>query len=202
MTIMKIDLDVAYEEEELSALRSFHERMNHLNSCSLMQAGRASIRANMKVSAAGGVSLEVTLPAEAEVAECLMRFRFFYLKKEPTNFLKILGIVRRRARGESVHELVAILSDQWRNSLFKNGASLRMGKRKISADYVLDLWFNAHYFHGDQKKSVELDRLNSVLSEDFSKYLMLDCVYNAIDVMQRFHAGMAGLFLKQTEGDV
>lgn len=195
MAILHIDLAVDYPEEEFRALRSFHERMNHLNTCTLMQAGRASISAGLRISSSKGVGVEVKLPAEAEVAEFLMRFRFFYLKKEPTHFPRILGIIRRHAKGDSVHELVSVLGGQWRNSLFKNAATLRLNGKKIGTEYVLDLWFNAHYFHGDQDKSVELDRLNSILSEDLSKYLLLDSVYNAVDVLQRFHSGMAGLFL-------
>lgn len=201
MTMVTIDLAVDYPQDEFAALYSFHTRMNQLNRCTLMQEGKAAISAGLSYSISRGVTTEVKLPPEAEVAEFLMRFRFFYLKKEPTHFPRILNIIRRRARGDAVREVISILNDQWRNSLFKNAVNLRMNGKKIGAEYILDLWFNAHYFHGDQDKSIELERLNSILSESLSRYMLLDSVYNAVGVLQRFHSGMAGLFQSPTEDE-
>jgi hypothetical protein len=60
----------------------------------------------------------------------------------------------------------------------------------LTASRIFDLWLNAHYFHNDQDKERELERLSKALSPDFVKFLLAnsvtECCRCALELMYAF----------------
>ena len=54
----------------------------------------------------------------------------------------------------------------------------------------MDLWFNAHYFHSDEVKEKELEKLKECFSGEFAKYMLLDAVFEATKVVFKVFNGL------------
>ncbi|MBN8223991.1 MAG: hypothetical protein J0L89_04135 [Xanthomonadales bacterium] len=195
MTTVHVTIDPNIESNDLADLRLFHERVVSLANTALVKGNQSRIGASLSISRESGIVVRTTLPPEEQLAQFLMAFRFFYLKKEPTHFPRILNVVSKYA-DNSYREIAKTLKLQWKQSLFKNSATIRWNGQPLTAKQLIDLWFNAHYFHSDADKRTELARLNALMREDFCKFLLVDSTYNASDVVQRFHSGIGALFVQ------
>ena len=194
MTTASVKISTDMSASDLKVLRDFHDRVLILSKTKLVKGSDSGIKANLKINAETGFSVNVALPPEEQLAEFLMAFRFFYLKKESTFFPRIVNLVGKYS-DESYRQVANLIKQQWSDSLFKKAMGVKLNGKNISSDYLIDLWFNAHYFHNDEKKKAELEELNSLLQNDFCKFMFVDSVYNASDVVRRFHAGIGSLFL-------
>ena len=194
MTLAKVKISTNIAAEDLAALRVFHDRVVSLANTKLIKGENSKITASISLKASSAATFSATFPPEEELAQFLMAFRFFYLQKEPTHFPKIVNIVSKYADG-SYTAIARELKSQWKNCLFKNSMSITLNGKSISGSTLIDLWFNAHYFHSVAEKRAELDRLNALLQVDFCKYMLMDSTYNASDVVRRFHSGIGELFV-------
>jgi hypothetical protein len=50
---------------------------------------------------------------------------------------------------------------------------------EITPTMLIDLWFNAHYFHSDELKEQNLTNLKNALSIDVCRFMLADAVYEA-----------------------
>ena len=194
MQIANVKISKDIRAEDLAVLRLFHDRVVALANTKLVKSNNSKITASISLKSNADIAFSARLPPEEELAQFLMAFRFFYLQKEPTNFPKIINLVSRYS-DDSYTAVGRTLKSQWKNCLFKNAMNIKINGKHISGSLLIDLWFNAHYFHSETEKRAELDRLNSLLQEDFCKYMLIDSAYNASDVVRRFHAGIGELFV-------
>jgi hypothetical protein len=177
--------------DDFETLSLFHQRVINLASTKLVKGTESNIRASIKIQADSGLQFTTKLPPEEQLAQFLMAFRFFYLKKEKTHFPKILAIVAKYS-GPEFRQVSNIIRSQWDQSC---SVHVLLNSETITSSKLIDLWFNAHYFHGEVRKQRELDRLNDFLTNDFCKFMFLDSLYNASDAVRRFHAGIGELFV-------
>jgi hypothetical protein len=143
---------------------------------------------------------EASVPPEEQIAEFLMAFRFFYLEKESTNFHKILGLLGKHAQEPEAREALKILKAQWANALFQTTLYLSLNDQPVTASLLLDLWFNAYYFHSDKEKGEKLSSLNEAFTESFSKYMLLDSTYNATKTIFIVYNGLEELVRTRRNG--
>jgi len=64
--------------------------------------------------------------------------------------------------------------------------------KEITPIMLIDLWFNAHYFHSDECKDQNLANLKEALSIDGCRFMLADAVYEAstavLDLANALHA--------------
>jgi len=191
MTQVFVHINPDIPEPDLSQLKLFHDRVVALANTRLVKGGQSNINASIRLKAGTPISRQVALPPEEQVAQFLMAFRFFYMKSEQTHFPRIVNLVSRYS-DPGAAEVFRAIKARWEHScsvqLQVNGEPIRSGR-------LIDLWFNAHYFHGEPAKREQLDGMNALLSDDLSKFMLLDAVYNASEVVRGFHACIGALFV-------
>jgi hypothetical protein len=187
---VQIDILESLSNEEWKVLKGFCNKANRLISTKLVADGNSAISGKVRYEKDKGLRFEATLPPEEQVAEFLMAFRFFYLKKEATYFPKILKIIGKHTTQAEAYQALKVFSRQWENSLFGNAVFIKVNGKQISTSLLLDIWFNAHYFHSDIKKGTELQKLKSLLTEDFTKCMLLDAIYGATKIVLMVSNGL------------
>lgn len=187
---IEIHISDSLSHGEWDVLRAFCDKAHRLISTKLVSDGDASIKGNVRYEKDKGMWFQASLPPEEQVAEFLMAFRFFYLQKEDTCFPKILSIVGRHTEQEEAREALKFFRKRWENSLFGNAMQLKLNGKQITTSSLLDIWFNAHYFHSDKDKVKELQVMKSLFSEDFAKYMLLDASYEASKIVLKFYQGL------------
>jgi hypothetical protein len=166
------------DSAEVRALAAFKRRAGELLQTRVLQSG-GRIHANVKFRAGEGLAFVIELPEEEDLRSFYMAFRFFYLQKEPSNFLRVANIIQRHASHDLVNRRFEALKDQWHGAMERKGWSLAVNGEELTARLLIDLWFNAHYFHSDEDKEAKLRELNGILSTDFNRFLLADAVYEA-----------------------
>ena len=166
------------DSADVRSLTAFKHRSEEVLQTRVLQGG-GRIHANVKFRAGQGVGGAVELPAEEDLRSFYMAFRFFYLQQEPSNFLRVANIIQRRAALDVVNRHIEALKAQWHGAMERKGWSLAVNGHELTAGLLIDLWFNAHYFHSDEDKQARLRELNGILSTDFNRFLLADAVYEA-----------------------
>lgn len=136
------------------------------------------------------VWFEASLPPEEQIAEFLMAFRFFYLQDEQTHFLKILSILGKHAAQAEGRKFLKMMKVKWHQALFGNALQMKIGSKRMTASLVIDLWFNAHYFHSDEPKEAELEKLKKILTPDFAKFMLLNALYESAKLIAIIYKGL------------
>jgi hypothetical protein len=156
--------------DEWISLRTFKHRVLELEQNSLVREGY-DLSANISLVTGKLPSFTVkAVPLEEPFRSLLLTFRHFWANDEPSNFLRVLNIAARHA--PDAREYVDVLRTQWNNALFGGLMNMSFNNSPLTADHIFDLWLNAHYFHNDQAKQQELERLSRMLSPDFVKFLL------------------------------
>src|SRR4030095_10092884 len=175
-------------EDDWKVLRQFCEKATRLATTRLVKGG-SKIRGKIQYERGKGLSAEAEMPPEEQIAEFLMAFRFFYLQNEATHFPKILRLIGRCTNVRELREALKSFGRQWNNSLFRNTFEIKLNDKKIDTALLLDLWFNAHYFHSDDEKGRELENLKEVFSEPYAKYMLLEATFEATNVVFKVFDG-------------
>ena len=191
MRYVQIDISKTLAEEEWKTLQAFCEKARRLGHTKLVSSGESYIHGRFHYDVDKGTEFSATLPPEEQVAEFLMAFRFFYLQNEPTHFLKVLALLGRHAKDNEEAKIgLKSYRQQWEGALFQESVQITCDHKKITAMRVIDLWFNAHYFHTDSMKSAELEELKKFVSEPFAKFMLLDATYTATKLVFKLHHGL------------
>lgn len=176
---IEVEISPKLSNDDWAVLVAFCEKAERLIATKLVSSGRSDINGKVRYEQEKGLWFEATLPAEEQVAEFLMAFRFFYLKKEKTFFLRTLNLLRRHVDNSDAGQHFERLKQRWENGLFSSAMSIQLNGETMTASLLLDVWLNAHYFHSDEDKGEKLRELNEAFSNDFSKYMMLDGAFEA-----------------------
>ena len=185
------------DAEEWKSIKAFCKRAAQLANTKLLKSGESGIQGKIRYEENKGLWFEGVLPTEEQIAEFLMAFRFFYLQKERTYLPKILKILGKHTSQEELRQALKIYRQLWDQELFGNAMQLTLNNKKITASDILDLWFNAHYFHSDEDKSKELEKLTMFFSNNFSKVMLLDTIYEKTRIIFRLYEGLRGLVEKE-----
>lgn len=184
-------------EPEWQVLGEFCAKAKRLIATKVVARDESAISCKIHYTQERGMWFEATVPPEEQIAEFLMVFRFFYLEKEPTNFYKILALLGKHAQEPEAKEALKHLKAQWANSLFQTALYISLNGQPVTASLLLDLWFNAHYFHSNREKSEKLAQLNEAFTEAFSKYMLLESTYNATKTIFTLYSGLEELVNKR-----
>jgi hypothetical protein len=116
------------------------------------------------------------IPKDEKLKEICLAFRFFYLEKELSNFLRVRNILAKHSGSEEVTRYLNSLKDGWNRALAEMHASDFIG-RQISGREYIDMWFNAYYFHTDVDEERKLEDVNTFLSEDVSRFYLYITIF-------------------------
>ena len=107
-----------------------------------------------------------------------MKFRFFYLEREPAKFESIISLLRKKAKDEWACSYLDSLRKQYHALMDQNIVSNSMGY-PVSNREIINLWFNSDFFHSDFDKREKLININQSISEKasiFQLYTAITCV--------------------------
>jgi len=176
---LNVRISPTLSDKDWAVLSAYCEKSERLIATKLISSDQSSINGKIRYDQEKGLRFEATLPPEELVAEFLISFRFFYMKKEKTFFLRALNILRKLVDDADARQHFNLLKQRWENGLFSSAMSIQLNGETMTASLLLNLWFNAHYFHSDEDKTEKLKELNEAFSNDFSKYMMLDGAFEA-----------------------
>lgn len=171
---VEVHISSLLTEDEWKILRLFCDKVKRIAGTKFVLNQTNSIRCRISYTQENRLCFSAEVPSEELIAEFLLAFRFFYHKKEPTHFPKILGIIGKHTTNEDVRQALRLFGKKWNDSLFQEALNITYNDRAVTSSLLLDLWFNAHYFHQDEEKRRELDKLIEGFSENFAKYMLLD----------------------------
>lgn len=177
----------AFGGSERDSIRAYQRRVPELMATRVVMSA-ASIRGKLKWESGAGLQTFANLPPEDDLRSFYMAFRFFFLKSEPSYFMRVANIIGRHAQHPLVHSLLDRLRAQWTGALARQQFSIRVNGRALTTELLVDLWFNAHYFHSNPQKEAELNLLNSILSQDLNRYLLADAVFEATKAVGDLYA--------------
>ena len=80
--------------------------------------------------------------------------------------------------------------------------SITINEKQITAPTLLDLWFNAHYFHSDESKNEALDILNQAFTVDYSKFMLLDSVFNSTKIILMLYDGLKDMVARKVAKNI
>jgi len=127
-----------------------------------------TIKIHSKRLECGGYKGESNIPKNKDLKSLYYAFRFFYLKREPSNFNRIRNVISNIAIGVRERSYLKSLKDQWKIAESRTYLSSSL-HRDISGKEFMDLWLNAHFYHSDLRKRRQLKILNNLLSEELSR---------------------------------
>ncbi len=167
-------LETEPSDDEWRGIRTFRLRADELCKSSLVSEGY-ELSANMSWKAGEPPQFTVSaLPAEEPFRSLLLTFRHFVANDEPSNFLRVLNIVARHA--PEARAFLEGLRDRWNQALFGGLMNISVSGKLLTASHIFDLWLNSHYFHNDEAKKQELERLSNMFTSDFVKFLLANAV--------------------------
>lgn len=195
MTPRHVQLAVSSKlsEDDWKLVDAFKARADRLAGTRLASdASISAISGTIKISHKG-LTFQGNLPPESELVEHLAALRLFVLKREPSNFERMLSTLGRYADTDDARAALRQIRGRWNDALFNGAVSLAWNGKKLTTALVLDLWFNGFYFHGDEKKAEELASLAAVVTEVLAKFALVDAAYNATKIILKLRASMEGL---------
>lgn len=190
---IEVHISSLLSENDWEILRMFCDKARRLAATKLASEGGTGIRGKIRYERDKGLWFESELPPEEQVAEFLMAFRFFYLQKEPTHFLKVISLIGRHTNNQDVRRALKVFGKQWNDFLFGKAFNIQFNDTPITSSLLLDLWFNAHYFHSNKDKEGELNKLKEGFSENFAKYMLLDAAFEATKIIFKIFNGLQGI---------
>lgn len=103
--------------------------------------------------------IETTLFDEEQLRSFLLAFRPFYMQKEPIHLYKVANVVHRCSDSIAVKEQLAKCRRHFGDILDRPSGRLVYNNQLLTPRHLIYLWFNAHYFHKEQEKIAEFNKV-------------------------------------------
>ena len=191
--VIQVPLKKPLTIEELACVRQFLKKARELHATRIISNGESGISLNSKFEKDKTVKFRVSLPPEEYLRSLYMAFRFFYLSKEKSNFQRVTNIIKRKIDNEFGRKYIDWLKDMWSGALAVQQVHIRVNEKLITPAMLIDLRFNAHYFHADDRKEDELSDLSGALTIDVCRFMLADAVFEASKAVFLLANMIAGL---------
>jgi hypothetical protein len=194
---MEKEIEIIIKEpltnEELICVKQFLKKARELHATHIISNGESGISLNSVFEKGKTVKFKVCLPSEEYLRSLYMAFRFFYLSKEKSNFSRVANIIKRKTDSDLAKKYIDWLKDMWSGALAVKQVRIHINEKLITPAILIDLWFNAHYFHSDDGKEKELSNLSGALTIDVCRFMLADAVYEASKAVFLLANVIAGL---------
>ncbi len=78
----------------------------------------------------------------------------------------------------------------WKGSFAQDVSALHGSD--FTSEEIINLWFNAHFFHSDLEKEKKLQETNHILSLDLSKCMLFMSIYDAGLAISNLYGSIKG----------
>ena len=118
-----------------------------------------------------------SLPNELVLEAMYRRIRFFIMNDEKSNYFRLIKLLSQSSSDQHFQELCR----SWKKNFYKEWSlefAFISAKDKFTPSEVIDYWFNAYYFHDNEDKTVELEKLTRSLGENGAKVVLFHTASN------------------------
>jgi len=119
---------------------------------------------------------EIKVPDEETIKSFLLSFRVFYMEGEHTNFYSICNLLYKKILDKKVRNDMVTIRSNYSKVLNTSFIGINFLGKTYSPKDIVDLWFNAEYFHTDIEKVKELDKIVISPGKSLFFYLLIDAV--------------------------
>jgi len=119
---------------------------------------------------------EIKVPDEETIKSFLLSFRVFYMEGEHTNFYSICNLLYKKILDKKVRNDLVTIRSNYTKALNTSFIGINFLGKSYSPKDIVDLWFNAEYFHTDIEKVKELDKIVISPGKSLFFYLLIDAV--------------------------
>jgi hypothetical protein len=168
-------------EQDRTILEMFDSQVKELLNTKLLESDK-----NIKLTISGEkgepIKTEATLFDEEQLRSFLLAFRPFYMEKEAIHFYKVANVVYRYLDTQFVKEQLAKCRKDFGKILDKPAGRLVYNNELLTPHRLIDLWFNAYYFHKDPQKVQEFKRISDGIGTLFPFFFqyslseLTDCI--------------------------
>lgn len=120
-------------------------------------------------------TFQANTPDIDHIATMAMKFRFFYADKEPTQFEKIVGFLRRKAKDEWAINYIDRIALWYKHAMKSTDTTGVLGSPTTNRE-ILNLWFNSRFFHSDAKKREKLESIHQIVGKDASLFQLYTAI--------------------------
>ncbi len=178
---------------EWEHIEAFKKRARQLSATKIVRSDSGRIEGTLHFDQTKGMTFSATLPPEEDLQSFYMAFRFFYLKKEPANFLRVLSIVRRHTKDDRAQSKLQSLKQQWLGSFIRETTRFTVRGEPVTPRDLINLWFNAHFFHSDPEKEKRLSEVITAVGDQYAQFLLADSVFEAAKAVLDLYSSMLEL---------
>ncbi len=132
-------------------------------------------------------NFKANTPEVDHILNLAIRFRFFYGDKEPTQFGKVINLLRRNAKDEWARSYLDVVSAHYKASMKATDTSGRLG-HPITNREIINLWFNSKFFHSDTEKRASLTSVNQTVGEEASLFQLYVAIVKCSSHIQSLYS--------------
>lgn len=133
------------------------------------------------------MDFKANAPDVDHILNLAVKFRFFYGNKEPTQYEKIVNLLRRNVKDEWARNYLDVTSAHYKVSMKATDASGTCG-HPITNRKIIDLWFNSKFFHSDAEKRVSLTSINQTIGEEASLFQLYVAIVKCSSHIQTLYS--------------
>ena len=126
-------------------------------------------------------------PDVDHILNLAIRFRFFYGDKEPTQYGKIVNLLRCNAKDEWARNYLDVVSTHYKASMKATDTSGSLG-HPITNREIINLWFNSKFFHSDAEKRTSLTSINQTVGEEASLFQLYVAIVKCSSHIQTLYS--------------
>jgi hypothetical protein len=119
---------------------------------------------------------EIKVPDEETIKSFLLSFRVFYMEGEHINFYSICNLLYKKILDKKVRNDMVTIRSNYTKALNTSFIGINFLGKSYSPKDIVDLWFNAEYFHTDIEKVKELDKIVISPGKSLFFFLLIDAV--------------------------
>ncbi len=184
-TFIEVSINGVVEKELWKRIERFHYRAEELNRFR-SEINWGHFTSNVDRSDTKGPIISGSLPDKYVLEALYRRFRFFILEKEKANYRRLIKVLGSAVTDETAR----LFYKQERKEFLKTDIvdfAFISHEPRYSGDEILNLWFNAVYFHDEEEKIEKLVELENLISKNGAEVTLLHIVWDACNKIRNLN---------------
>lgn len=173
-------------EQELKNIALFKERIEKMAAAQKKYQNIPISKTSVDVNGVV-VGFEANTPDVDDIVTLAIKFRFFYADKEPTQFEKVVNLIRRKAADEWARNYIDYIKLWYKDSMKACDTSKKLG-HPVTNREIINLWFNSEFFHSEVAKREKLEDVNQNIGECGSLYQLYTAIVRCASHINSFYS--------------
>ncbi len=127
-----------------------------------------------------GFNFSTNLPSDDKISALLHRLRPFFLKKEGTNFYRILNILSKNFDNNHFRHFLKSVRSYYKGEKISGMIQITANNTSLNSDEFLNDWLNAYEYHRDEDKREKISKVNKVFPFEATRALLIMMVYDKV----------------------